>query len=141
MSYEYAVSACLCGQKVRYDGGCKSIDKWVELYNQGKVLLICPETFGGLNTPRNPSEIVGNSVLMNNGVDVTSNFIEGSKKALSMIQEHPSIHTIVLKEYSPSCGTHYIYDGSFSGKKITGQGVFARMAIEAGYKVISDEEN
>lgn len=140
MSYEYAVSACLCGQNVRYDGGSKSVDKWMELYKQGKVLLICPETFGGLSTPRNPSEQIGDRVIMNNGLDVTSNFEMGAKKALAMIQEHPSIHTIVLKENSPSCGTHFVYDGTFSGKKIVGQGVFASMAKEAGYRVVSDEE-
>lgn len=140
MSYEYAVSACLCGKNVRYDGGSKSIGKWVELYNQGKVLLICPETLGGLPIPRNPSEQVGDKVIMNDGTDVTANFEIGAQKALSMIQEHPTIHTIVVKENSPSCGTHYVYDGTFSGKKIPGQGVFASMASKAGYNVISDEE-
>lgn len=140
MSYEYAVSACLCGQNVRYDGGSKATTPWTELYEQGKVLLICPEVLGGLPIPRIPSERVGERVLSKEGEDVTSYFEEGARKALTLIQEHPTIHTIVLKEYSPSCGTHSIYDGTFSGKKVSGMGIFARLAQEAGYRVISDEE-
>ena len=141
MAYEYAVSACLCGRDVRYDGKSKMITKWKKLYEEGKVLLICPEVQGGLSIPREPSEIVGDKILNRVGVDVTSNFKEGSSKAMEMIRKYPTIHTIVLKEYSPSCGTHFIYDGTFSGTKIEGQGIFARMAIEAGYRVISDEED
>lgn len=140
MSYEYAVSACLCGQNVRYDGGSKTTAPWSELYEQGKVLLICPEVLGGLPIPRTSSERFGERVLSKEGEDVTSYFEEGAKKALAMIQKYPSIHTIVLKEYSPSCGTRFIYDGTFSGKKISGMGVFARLAQGAGYHVISDEE-
>lgn len=139
--YEYAVSACLCGEKVRYDGGCKESLKWKELYEQGKVLLICPECLGGLPIPREPSEIVGNRVMSKGGRDVTSNFQEGARLAMEMIEKYPSIHTIVLKEDSPSCGTHFVYDGSFSGKKVPGMGVFANLALEKGYHIINEEEN
>lgn len=140
MGYEYAVSACLCGKNVRYDGKSKVLSKWKELYDQGKVLLICPEVQGGLSIPREPSEMVGDKIMSRIGVDVTHNFTSGAQEALRMIQEHPSIHTIILKDNSPSCGLHYVYDGTFSGTKIEGMGVFARVAIEHGYKVYNEVE-
>ena len=44
----------------------------------------------------------------------------------------------VLKDGSPSCGTTYIYDGSFRGQRDAGQGVTAALLSEAGIRVFSD---
>ena len=55
--YEYLVSACLCGEKVRYDGKTKTVDKIKKLVDEGKALPICPEVEGGLPVPRHPCEI------------------------------------------------------------------------------------
>ncbi len=135
---EYAISACLCGINCRYDGRTKVHAKCKKLYDEGKAILICPEVMGGLETPRVPSEIVGDKVLNKVGVDNTEAFSNGVEVALKAIKEYSSIHTIILKEGSPSCGTHKIYDGSFSGVKIAGQGMFAR--VLDGYQVLSEEE-
>ena len=37
-------------------------------------------------------------------------------------------------------GIKQIYDGTFSGRKIEGQGIFAALCIKAGYKVLDIED-
>lgn len=136
---EFAISACLCGENVRYDGGSKREDICMKLLQEGRAITICPEVFGGLPIPRTPSEIVGDKVIMKDGTDVSDAFKLGVQKAIEKIEMYPSIHTIILKEASPSCGTHIIYDGSFTGKKIEGQGMFLRL-LDKKYRILSENE-
>lgn len=136
---EYAISACLAGSNVRYDGDNKANAICRKLYEEGRAILICPEVMGGLLVPRNPSEIVGDKVMSNIGKDVTAEFQNGAELALQLISKYSTIHTIILKDGSPSCGLYEIYDGTFSGNKVKGKGVFAR-SITDKYKVISEEE-
>ncbi len=132
------VSACLVGCRARYDaaipkGQDERLRHWWE---SGLVLPFCPETAGGLQTPRPPAEIsggTGQDVLAGHGkvltcthADVTQNFITGARLALTAIR-HFSIHTAVLKDGSPSCGTTRIYDGCFRGRVVPGQGVAAAL--------------
>ena len=133
------ISACLVGENCKYNGGNNlnpQIDALLEKYN---LIPFCPEEEGGLPTPRNPSEVKGESVFMDNGKDVTENFFKGAKKAL-MLCLFLKIKIAVLKERSPSCGTHQIHDGSFSGKLIDGMGVTAKMLKENGINVYSEDE-
>ena len=133
------ISACLVGDNCKYDGGNNlnpHIEKLLEKYD---LIPFCPEEQGGLLTPRNPSEQRGDRVVMDNGNDVTDEFNYGAKKAL-MLCLYLKINIAILKERSPSCGTHQIYDGTFSGSKIDGMGVTAKLLKENGIKVYSEDE-
>ena len=103
------------------------------------MFLVCPESDGGLTTPRNPSEQKGEKVVSNKGVDVTTEFNLGAKIALDVALKN-NIKYALLKESSPSCGTNLIYDGTFTGKKINGMGVAAKLLKENGILVFSENE-
>ena len=133
------ISACLVGDNCKYNGGnnlSPQIDALLEKY---ELIPFCPEVEGGLPTPRNPSEIKGTRVVMDHGKDVTREYELGARKAL-MLCLYLKIKIAVLKERSPSCGTHQIHDGSFSNKLIDGVGVTARLLKENGIKVYSEDE-
>lgn len=133
------ISSCLCGNNTKYNGGNNLIDKLDILEEKFNLITICPEVFGGLTTPRNPSEIIGDKVYSNKGLDVTENFVSGAKLALDILKKHNAKYAL-LKEGSPSCGVHKVYDGTFSGIKISGSGVTTKMFKELGIKVYSENE-
>lgn len=143
------VSACLLGQCCKYSGG-HNLSETVMAYLGGKDYLpFCPEELGGLATPRPPVEIIGGSgedvlngtarAVNKTGQDVTAQFIAGARAALALCREN-GVDLAILKEQSPSCGVHRIYDGSFGGVKKAGHGVCAALLHEAGIKVISEED-
>jgi len=138
-SYEYIVSACLCGEKARYDGKANTNEKIKQLVEEGKALPLCPEIEGGLPVPRHPCEIKNNKVINNIGVDKTADFLKGAEKTLQLCKKY-KIKKAILKEKSPSCGTRFIYDGTFTGTLIPGQGITAKLLRENGIRVVSDEE-
>ena len=137
------VSACLLGEKVRYDGGdCRQdgiIRQWLD---EGRVVGLCPEVAGGLPVPRPPAEIVDvaqGRVCRGDGHDVTAAFVAGAGQALALCREF-NIRIAVLKDGSPSCGNSRINDGSFSGVKINGQGITASLLQQHGVRVFSEHE-
>lgn len=136
------VSACLLGEKVRYDGGSQTLANKVlgQWQLQQRLVAICPEVCGGLPVPRAPAEIEGlsNQIITQQGVDVTNEFMRGAELALKLCQLH-NIHFALLKESSPSCGSTTIYDGTFSNKKVPGQGVTTRLLTAHGIKVYSEK--
>lgn len=136
--YEYAVSACLCGVCCRYDGKTKCIPEIKELYDSGRALMICPEVMGGMPTPREPSEIVGQKVMSIDGRDNTEFFISGAQAALEICRKY-NVGKAILKQNSPSCGSKQVYDGSFSGKLIDGMGVTAKLLSANGITVIGEK--
>lgn len=133
------ISACLVGDKTRYDGKSNYNPKIRDLLAKYELVPFCPEVEGGLKTPRNVSEIKGDKVFDINGKEVTKYFVRGAEAALN-ICKYLQIKVAVLKENSPSCGTHNIYDGSFQNKKIRGKGITAKLLENNGVKVISEEE-
>ncbi len=133
------VSACLLGIGCRYDGASKPNTKVIELKDRYELIPICPEIYGGLPTPRIPSEIVGDRVVMKDGADVTEQYRRGAREAVRLCQLF-DIRIAVLKARSPSCGTGKIYDGSFGGVLIDGDGITSEALKEIGIKVISEEE-
>ncbi len=133
------ISACLVGENCKYNGGNNLNPKIEALLEKYDLIPFCPEVEGGLDIPRNPSEIKGESVFMDNGRDVSENFLKGAKKAL-MLSLFLKIKIAVLKERSPSCGTHQIHDGSFTNKLIDGMGITAKMLKENGIAVYSEDE-
>jgi uncharacterized protein YbbK (DUF523 family) len=137
--YEYIVSACLCGENCRYDGKSTLSEGVKRLVDEGKAIMVCPEVEGGLPIPRHPCEIRGNRVVTTQNEDKTIEFILGAKKVLELAKKH-NIKKAILKEKSPSCGSSFIYDGTFSRKLIKGQGITTRLLRDNGIEVISDEE-
>lgn len=134
-----AVSACLAGVKCRYDGASLPCSKIVDLVGKRKAVLVCPELLGGLPVPRPPAEIVGARVTTVDGQDLTVEYRSGAEAALKIVME-AGCHQAVLKARSPSCGSGRIYDGSFSGRTVAGDGVFASLLKQAGIDVYTDEE-
>lgn len=145
------VSACLLGEKVRYDGSDAScqydlLDQWKA---EGRIVPFCPEIAGGFPVPRPAAEIMGQdglAVIAGNGrvfdikgQDVTGFFIEGATKALNSARKN-RVKLAVLKDGSPSCGSAYIYDGSFSGIRKDGQGVTTALLERNGIRVFSEKE-
>lgn len=137
-----AVSACLLGENCKYNGGNNRCDALLEAlrgHDDILVIPVCPEAAGGLPTPRPPAEIVGGRVLSVNGDDVDQAFRLGSAKELERLRpyiEKGELAAAVLQSRSPSCGVHQVYDGSFEGRLIAGQGVFARDLESRGVKLI-----
>lgn len=127
------VSACLMGENCKYNGGNNYSEKLHEFIKDHEVITVCPEVMGGLPTPRLPSEIVGDRVVNSGDIDVTNEFVLGANKAMEYIT---GIDMAILQSRSPSCGTNEIYDGTFSGNKIKGDGIFVRMLKEKGIKVV-----
>lgn len=101
---------------------------------------ICPEQLGGLTTPRNPVEIIGDHFLDIEGTDYTKQFKKGAKESLKIVKLMKTIDGIILKEGSPSCGVNKIHDGTFTNQKINGTGCTAKLLRENGYQVFSEKE-
>jgi uncharacterized protein YbbK (DUF523 family) len=133
------VSACLADVHCRYDGGGKPCEAVIRLVAEGKAIPVCPEQLGGLPTPRTPAEQIGDKVMRKDGIEVTDEFMRGAQEALK-IAKMVGAKTAILKARSPSCGCGRIYDGSFSGRLVDGDGVFAASCKKAGLDVKTEEE-
>ncbi len=146
------VSACLVGERVRYDGVALVCRNWLLEYwqQEGRVLAFCPEVAAGLAVPRSSAEIIGegdgNAVLQGlakvinrDGKDMTERFIIGARKALEQVISQ-SVAFAVMKDGSPSCGSSYIYDGSFAGVPEAGKGVTAALLEENSVRVFSEHQ-
>ena len=139
MKENLIISACLLGTACRYDAkSVKKIDteKLCARYN---LIPVCPEIYGGLPTPRIPSERRGDKVIMQSGSDVTENFKRGALSALEFAKINGCTKAL-LKEKSPSCGKGKIYDGSFTGTLTDGDGVAAELLSENGIAVFGESE-
>lgn len=133
------VSACLLGKNCKYNGG-NNLNQGVLGFIEGhEVIGVCPEQLGGLSTPRLPAEIVEGIVTNKEGISVDAEFRKGAQTALAAALEK-KVDLAILQSRSPSCGVKEIYDGSFSGKKVKGQGVFARLLTKYGIKVLDAED-
>lgn len=140
------ISACFLGENVKYDGGhqpllkeslfYKTIEKWKK---EDRLISGCPECLGGLSVPRDPAEIQQDDqrVITINNADVTDNFNRGALKTLDICLDN-NIKFALLKESSPSCGSHYIYDGTFANTKVVGQGVTTQLLEKHHIHVFSE---
>ncbi|AZD05105.1 DUF523 domain-containing protein [Pseudomonas chlororaphis] len=148
--HKILVSRCLLGHRVRYDGAASGpFDQLARWQAEGRVVALCPEVAGGLPTPRAAAEIPGGQggevldglaqVITTEGEDVSAEFLSGARQALELVREH-GIRIAVLKANSPSCGNLLTYDGSFSGVKVSGEGVTAALLKRAGVQVFSELE-
>lgn len=133
------VSACLLGENCKYNGGNNYSGKVSKFIEGHEVIPVCPEVMGGLPTPRVPSEIVNGVVTMADGRNVDEQFRKGAQIGLELAKEN-NVDLVILQSRSPSCGVKQIYDGTFSGSKIDGQGVFARLLTENGFRIMDVED-
>ena len=142
----YIISACLLGHKCKYNGGDNYCRWVVEFASKNSYIAVCPEVAGGLSVPRPPAEIVGERVLNKEGLDVTEAFMKGAQNAynasvVEAIERKEPIDGAILRAKSPTCGCKVIYDGTFGGKLVPGDGVFAGLLKENGIRVITEEDS
>ena len=133
------VSACLLGCPCRYDGDAKPCEPVLALRDRHTLIPFCPEIYGGLPTPRIPAERQNGSVITRDGRDVTENYERGAAIACTMY-DTLGCDGAILKTKSPSCGIGKIYDGSFSGSLISGDGVTAAAFLRRGIPCFTEEE-
>ncbi len=148
---KFLLSSCLAGENVRYDGGNNRIENeaFRKLVDEGRAVLVCSEVDAGLSAPRRPCEINGEGggkavlegracVYGDDGQNLTEPFVKGAYMTLDKAREH-GCTAAMLKHRSPSCGSTLIYDGSFSGVKISGRGVTAELLVSEGIRLFSEE--
>ncbi|MGE5380796.1 MAG: DUF523 domain-containing protein [Methylocystaceae bacterium] len=144
-------SACLAGINCKYTGGNNLRAECKKIADEQNVLLVCPEVITSLGCPREPAEIVGNGggdgvwhgtarVVTASGKDVTEQFKEGALLTWQEIEKHPEITSVILQPRSPSCGLNFIYDGTFSGRLVHGDGVLVSLLKQHGITVMDVEE-
>ena len=133
------VSACLAGIKCRYNGESFPVPEVTKMVKEGEAIPVCPEILGGLPIPRQPGEQYKGKVLAKNGEDVTDEYVRGAGIALQ-IALLAGCSQAVLKARSPSCGSDRIYDGTFSGRLIDGDGIFAKLLKDHGITVYMETE-
>ena len=131
------VSACLLGENCKYSGGNNRNEQVRALERYFQLIPVCPECFGGLPIPREPSEIRDGCVVSKSGVDVTAAFADGAEKTL-YIAEEENCGLALLKERSPSCGSGAVYDGTFSGVLTEGWGITAALLRQQGLQVVGE---
>jgi uncharacterized protein YbbK (DUF523 family) len=135
------VSACLLGENCKYSGGnnlCPRLLDW--LAREGhEAVPVCPEVLGGLPTPRTPAEIADGVVMTRDGKSVDREFRQGAALALE-IAGREEIELAVLQPRSPSCGAKQVYDGTFTGRKVPGTGIFAGLLAENGIRTLEPED-
>jgi uncharacterized protein YbbK (DUF523 family) len=144
------VSSCLLGSRVRYNGTAKTVhtglvDRWRA---EGRLVPFCPEVSGGLPVPREPAEMTGPAsavldgtapILTASGADVTDEFLRGARLALDTARDSGA-RMAILKEGSPSCGSHRVYDGTFTGTSVPGTGVTTTLLERNGIRVFSEDD-
>jgi len=133
------VSACLAGVECRYNGQAFSIPMVIELVRKGRAIPLCPEVLGNLPIPRFSAEQCNGKILSSDGHDVTVEYVTGAKIALGIAQLM-GCKQAILKSKSPTCGCGMIYDGTFSGELIEGDGVFSKMLKQEKIKVYTENE-
>lgn len=145
------VSACLLGERVRYNGNDAAsaspvLARWL---GEGRLVPFCPEVKGGLGVPREAAEIQGEGgaavldggakVVTASGRDVTAAFLAGAHLALERARAD-GVRLAVLKEGSPSCGSGFVYDGSFTGARREAPGLTAALLERHGIRVFSERQ-
>jgi len=132
------VSACLAGVPCRYDGTSKPCPKVAQMVKEGEAIAVCPEQMAGMPVPRPPAEQREGRFIDKNGVDLTVQAERGALQALKMAQL-AKCDKAILKSKSPSCGCGKVYDGTFTGTLIEGDGVFTRLLKQNGIQVSSQD--
>ena len=139
MKEKILVSACLLGVDCKYSGGNNYNEKVLKYLKDYEVIPVCPEIMGGLSTPRPPSERIHNKVISNQNIDVTNEYTKGANETLKLAKLF-NIKKALLKAKSPSCGKGTIYDGTFTGTLVEGNGVTVELLEKHDIKVITEQD-
>ena len=124
------VSACLLGQRTRYDGRLKRVARVCALAPRYELIPVCPEVDCGLPTPRDPMRLETDEGglrlrVIASGVDHTQRMADWIGAKLDEWTGQ-GVHGCILKSRSPSCGLTRVPrvtpDGMESG---SGAGIFA----------------
>ncbi len=134
-----AISACLLGENCKYNGGNNRNEAVLEFLKDKEIIAVCPEVAGGLPTPRIPAELVNGAAVNREGKSVDTEFRRGVELTLEKLADE-EVELVILQPRSPSCGVKQIYDGSFTGTLINGQGMLAGALMEKGYKVLDADD-
>lgn len=139
MKEKILISACLLGVNCKYNGQNNYKEDLLNKLKDKELIPFCPEIVGGLQTPREPSEIINDKVMNKKGIDVTENYQRGAKEALALCQRL-NIKKAILKAKSPSCGSGKIYDGTFTSTLISGDGITVKLLKENGIIVLNEND-
>ena len=133
------VSACLLGENCKYNGGNNYAPAVVEFVKDKEVFAVCPEMMAGMGCPRTPIEIVEGVLMDRDGNNVDTPMRKAVADAMELLRKE-EIQCAILQSRSPTCGVNQVYDGSFSGKLISGSGIFAQALQDAGYETMDAED-
>jgi len=133
------VSACLAGVECRYNGQAFPIPVVIDMVKKGQAIPLCPEILGNLPTPRLSAEQCGRKIFSSDDHDLTVEYVTGAKIALR-IAKLVGCKKAILKSKSPTCGCGMIYDGTFSGKMIEGDGIFCKMLKGENIEVYTEDD-
>ena len=139
------VSACLLGVRCRFDGASKPSQAVQEglARHDCEVVRMCPEVMGGMPIPHPLHEIVeidgARRVVDAEGADHTENFEQGAARACHLAQR-TGCSLAILKAKSPSCGVGHIYDGTFSGVLVPGDGIAAARLRAEGVTLLTEKD-
>lgn len=133
------VSACLLGRNCKYSGGNNRNEAVIRYLQDKEYIPVCPEVEAGMPVPRPPVEIREGRVISIEGKDLDAVYRKGVAKVMEILEKE-TIGLAILKAKSPTCGVHEIYDGTFTGKKIPGQGLLAQALREAGIPIMDEKD-
>ena len=148
--HKILVSGCLNGRPIRFNSTNVSVesDIWDRWEQEGRLVAFCPELAAGFPVPRAPAEIIGSTAAVvlqgrgrveeDNGTDVTDMFVSGARLAAQRAVAEGCVMA-VLTDGSPSCGTTYTYDGTFTGGTVEGMGVTAQLLADQGLRVFPED--
>lgn len=141
----YVISSCLLGRDCKYNGGNNRNQAVLDFCREHSYCEVCPETAGGLSCPRPPAERQGDRICDREGRDVTEAFVSGAEKSWEQVlaearRRRETVEGAILKANSPSCGSGQIYDGSFTGTLVPGDGCFAAILKEHNIRVNTEKE-
>lgn len=139
INMKIVVSACLIGENCKYNGKNNRNQAVIDFLKDKEVIAVCPEQLSGAGTPRPCAEIVNGTVMDENGKNIHAQYVHGVELALAKIPAE-DVELVILQSRSPTCGVNQIYDGSFSGKRIAGMGLFAQALKERGYRLVDVED-
>ncbi len=131
------ISACLMGYRYRYDGTDRLNEELLDILNKHELIPICPEFSSGFPVPHDPIELKNGKAYLKDGSDVTAKLLKGCRLSFMKVKD---CDFVILKTKSPSCGYKKIYDGSFSGKLIDGNGMFAGLCLKNGIRIFNDTD-
>lgn len=142
MKNKILVSQCFTGENVTWNGSNNLLhNSWLNLLKcEGRLIYICPEMSGGLAVPREPAERQASGKILTVTLkDVTRQFESGASEAVALALKNKCVAAL-LKENSPSCGSQEIYNGSFDGTLIPGEGETAKQLREVGISVFNEHQ-